>query len=633
MGTCAFWPVPPTSEPHAVSVPGLPPVLVVSTTHDPATPYQAGVDLAKQLGGALLTFDGTQHTVVFQGDAASTTSRTVPVDGTVPPAGASADRLTRGAGHRRVTVRSRRDLRAGRMQHRSALRANMFAMRAARLTLRCPPSRVAIAGVCRRRRGLTRRCEPALQSYGTALRPGVAARADRGHRRHPDGAVRHRVGARRLRQARRRASQLAVIRVPATGHRIGVADGQPGRTRGVGSRPVAGWPDACRTPRSPARFDLVGFDPRGVGHSTPQVRCRTDAEFDAYRREPMTDYSPAGVAHIEQLYQQRAPRAASTRPAPDFLANVGTASTAQDMDVVRAALGENQINYLGFSYGTELGATYAEKYPDRVRAMVLDGAVDPESDPIEENIRQTGGFQTAFDDYAADCARSADCPLGTDPTQFVERYHELVNPLVSSPARPRSARAELSGRDHGHRQRALHAALLEVPDQWSAGSAARHRRRRPVVAGRRLPAPTPAGHYDNQQDAFTAIRCVDAPFPTDPAVWADADRRAREAAPFMAYGDSPDSPPATSAPCGRCRRRRRHTTWRRPARQSRRRVDDARSGDAVPGGRRLARELDAALITFDGTQHTVVFNGDPCVDPAVVAFLTGLTQPPQNLHC
>ena len=69
LDTCAFWPVPPTSAPHTVSAPGLPPVLVVSTTHDPATPYQAGVDLAKELGGSLLTFDGTQHTVTFQGEA------------------------------------------------------------------------------------------------------------------------------------------------------------------------------------------------------------------------------------------------------------------------------------------------------------------------------------------------------------------------------------------------------------------------------------------------------------------------------------------------------------------------------------------------------------------------------------
>jgi hypothetical protein len=69
LSTCAFWPVPPTSGPHTVSAPGVPPVLVVSTLRDPATPYQAGVDLAKQLGGALLTYDGTQHTVVFQGEA------------------------------------------------------------------------------------------------------------------------------------------------------------------------------------------------------------------------------------------------------------------------------------------------------------------------------------------------------------------------------------------------------------------------------------------------------------------------------------------------------------------------------------------------------------------------------------
>jgi predicted alpha/beta hydrolase family esterase len=68
MSTCAFWPVQPTSAPHQVSAPGLPPVLVVSSTGDPATPYQAGVDLAEQLGGALLTFNGTQHTVVFQGE-------------------------------------------------------------------------------------------------------------------------------------------------------------------------------------------------------------------------------------------------------------------------------------------------------------------------------------------------------------------------------------------------------------------------------------------------------------------------------------------------------------------------------------------------------------------------------------
>jgi hypothetical protein len=89
LGTCAFWPVPPTSTPHELSIEGLPPTLVVSTTNDPATPYQAGVDLAKQLGGALLTFDGTQHTVVFQGDrCVDDIAARYLVDVTVPPEGA-----------------------------------------------------------------------------------------------------------------------------------------------------------------------------------------------------------------------------------------------------------------------------------------------------------------------------------------------------------------------------------------------------------------------------------------------------------------------------------------------------------------------------------------------------------------
>jgi hypothetical protein len=89
LSTCAFWPVPPTTVPHQISVSGLPPMLVVSTTNDPATPYQAGVDLAKQLGAALLTFDGTQHTVVFQGNqCVDDVAARYLVDMSVPPAGA-----------------------------------------------------------------------------------------------------------------------------------------------------------------------------------------------------------------------------------------------------------------------------------------------------------------------------------------------------------------------------------------------------------------------------------------------------------------------------------------------------------------------------------------------------------------
>jgi hypothetical protein len=142
-----------------------------------------------------------------------------------------------------------------------------------------------------------------------------------------------------------------------------------------------------------------------------------------------------------------------------------------------------------------------------------------------------------------------------------------------------------------------------------------------------------AGHYSNQQDAFTAIRCVDSPYPTDPAVWAEADRQARLVAPFMAYGEF-----TGLAPKDAC------AMWPVPPTSA--------PGDAIspgPGkvvvvstthdpatpyqaGVDLAREMDASLITFNGTQHTVVFNGDACVDPAVVAFLVDSVQP-RELQC
>lgn len=428
-------------------------------------------------------------------------------------------------------------------------------------------------------------------------------------------------------------AQLAVIRIPAGGDRIGALFINPGGPGASAVDTVAGMGAALAGSPLTEHFDLVGFDPRGVGHSTPELRCRTDAEIDAYRREPMADYSPAGVAHIEDLYRQFAQQCLDRMGAP-FLANVGTASAVRDMDAVRAALGEEQINYLGFSYGTELGGAYAEKFGDRVRTMVLDGAVDPSQDPITKNIRQLASFQKAFDTYAADCAKSADCPLGTDPAQFVSRFHRLIDPLVTTPAATSDPRGlgyadAITGTGN-----ALYSArywpyltsgllgltrgsdagdlLLLADDYWHRDA---------------------SGSYKNLQDAFTAIRCVDTPFPTDPAVWADADQRLRAAAPFMSYGEF-----TGYAPRDIC------ALWPVPATSSPHAITSPGPGKVVvvsttgdpatpyQAGVDLARQMDAALISFTGSQHTVVFNGDACVDTAVLRFFVDQTSP-GNLSC
>ena len=428
-------------------------------------------------------------------------------------------------------------------------------------------------------------------------------------------------------------AQLAVIKIPATGKRIGSLLMNPGGPGASAVDAVVGLSDAISGSTVSEHFDLVGFDPRGVGHSTPEIRCRTDVEFDAWRREPMVDFSQAGVAVIEQLYRNLAQNCLA-RMGKSFLAGVGTASTARDMDAVRQALGEEQINYLGFSYGTQLGSSYIEQFPNRVRTMVLDGAIDPAQNPIDSLVEQMAGFQVAFNDYAADCAKSPSCPLGTDPAQSVNRYHQLVNPLVFKPG-PTADPRGLSYAD------AITGTVnaLYAPQYWKYLTSGLIGLRRGTEADDLLILADEYqdrdedGHYSNGQDAFNAIRCVDEPTPSDPAVWAEVDKRTRERAPFLSYGSF-----TGFAPRDLC------AFWPVPATSAPHQVAPAPPGTVVvvstthdpatpyQAGVDLARQLAAPLITFDATQHTAVFDGDACVDDAVERFLVDRVVP-GNLRC
>ena len=428
-------------------------------------------------------------------------------------------------------------------------------------------------------------------------------------------------------------AHLALIKIPATGRRIGSLLMNPGGPGASAVDAVVNISDRLSDSPIAEHFDLVGFDPRGVGYSTPQLRCRTDAEFDAWRREPMVDYSKAGVAEIEQMYRDLAAQCAQ-RMGKAFLAGVGTASAAKDMDVVRQALGDEKINYLGFSYGTELGTAYLQRFPDRVRAMVLDGAIDPEADPVASLVDQMAGFQVAFEDYAADCAQYAACPLGTDPASAVERFHQLVDPLVDKPG-PTSDPRGLSYAD------AITGTVnaLYTPNYWKYLTSGLLGLQRGTDAGDLLlladdyQGRDSDGHYDNGQDAFNGIRCVDAPTPTDPAVWAGADRQIRQRAPFLAYGDY-----TGYAPRDLC------AFWSVPPTSAPKTAAPAPPGSAVvvstthdpatpyQAGVDLARQLRAPLISYDGTQHTVVFDGNACVDDAVTSYFVDRIVP-GNLQC
>lgn len=427
-------------------------------------------------------------------------------------------------------------------------------------------------------------------------------------------------------------ASLAMIRFPATGEKIGsllVNPGGPGES-GIEAAAslVDGMPAQVR-----ARFDLVGFDPRGVGSSTPALWCNSDADNDKIRTDPQVDYSPAGVDHIEGLIKEFVQRCVD-KMGSDFLANIGTNNVAKDLDALRAAVGDEKLNYLGYSYGTRIGAAYAEAYPDKVRTMILDGAVDPNADPIQADIDQAQAFQKAFDDYAADCAKDADCPLGTDPAKSVAVYRSLIDPLVDQPMKTKDPRG-LSYTD------AVVGTIMALysPNLWrhltqGLTEMTKGRGDTMLALADMYMRRDQQGHYTNATDARIAVNCVDQPAVTDREKVIEEDKRLREVAPFMSYGEF-----TGHAPLSTC------AFWPVPPTSSPHIANApglppvlviSTTGDpATPyqAGVDLAKQLGGALLTFKGTQHTVAFQGDQCVDDYATAYLVDLKVPPAGASC
>ncbi|WP_231992114.1 alpha/beta hydrolase [Mycobacterium sp. ACS4331] len=427
-------------------------------------------------------------------------------------------------------------------------------------------------------------------------------------------------------------AQLAMIRFPATGQKIGSLVVNPGGPGESGIEAAIGMVELL-PPAVREKFDFVGFDPRGVASSTPALWCNSDEDNDRLRAEPQVEYTPEGVAWLENETKQFIQRCVD-KMGKEFLANVGTDNVAKDLDQIREALGDDKLTYLGYSYGTRIGSAYAEQFPQNVRAMILDGAVDPNADPVQADIDQAAAFQEAFNDYAADCAKDPTCPLGTDPAKAVDVYRDMVGALGTKSAPTKDPRG-LSYSD------AVVGTIMSLysPALWrhlTQGLTELRNGRGDtlLVLADMYMRRDREGHYTNATDARIAINCVDQPAIMDRAVVIEQDRRMREVAPFMNYGEF-----TGDAPMSTC------SFWPVPPTSEPHEVSVpdlaptlvvSTTGDpATPyqAGVDLARQLGGGLITFEGTQHTVVFQGESCVDDMAAAYLIDGTLPPQDAKC
>lgn len=426
--------------------------------------------------------------------------------------------------------------------------------------------------------------------------------------------------------------ELALVRAPAGGDRIGSLLVNPGGPGASGYDFIAESVDYAVGPGLRERYDIVGFDPRGVGRSSA-VQCYDPDQMDEflYGILPAERGSDEWIADVDAANRDFG--AACTQGTGDLLANVDTESAARDLDLLRAILGDTQLNYLGYSYGTFLGATYAELYPEKVGRLVLDGAIDPAASLHEVTVAQAIGFEQALRAYLADCLAGPECPFSGSVDAAADEVARLLASVEASPLQGSDGRQ--LGAD------ALVTAIiypLYSPESWTYLSDMFES----VMFGEADTALFFADGYngraedgtyrDNSTEAFRAINCLDYAYDADPAsMRADAAELAEAApiiGPYFAFGDIgcaawPVASDAERAPIT---------------------ADGAdpilvvgTTGDpATPYeyAQALADQLaSGVLVTYDGEGHTAYRKSNACVDETVESFLIDGTVPAADPQC
>ncbi len=373
-----------------------------------------------------------------------------------------------------------------------------------------------------------------------------------------------------------------------------------------------------------ARYDVVSLDPRGVGRSSP-VRCA--AADGTSTPGPLIDPVPTDLAaQLALIADFRAYATSCQATSGALLAHVGTVDVARDLDRIRAAMGEPSISYVGYSYGTLLGATYASMFPTHVHSLVLDGAIDPAVSSDDMSLQQAQGYETSFTTFASWCSGSPACSWRptSDPTTALLA---LVDRARAAPLPAGGGRVVGPGE--------IYDALLGGLDARSfwptLGTALAD-----AASGDGAAVASMADHYrnagsSNASDAVEAIDCSDHPVSRDLAVYPGLAARDSAVAPIfgplLAWGEAgcavwpvlPSRQPSAL-----------HDTGAPPA------LVVGTTGDpATPyrWAQALAGDLaGSALLTRIGQDHVASYTSI-CVRSAVTAYLLDGTLPPPGATC
>ena len=431
--------------------------------------------------------------------------------------------------------------------------------------------------------------------------------------------------------------EIAMKKHQATGSvRQGTLFMNPGGPGGSGVDDVGAMVDSTFAGVQKS-YDIIGFDPRGVGSSTA-ITCSTDAEAKAMEGVSPVDAAGAPVAFekrgaviSERFKQLEADCAARTKPT-ELLDHVDTVSVARDLDILRALSGDQKLNYAGFSYGTYLGATSAELFPANTGRLVLDGALDPSLSYSERRQGQARGFERALRNYVAWCQSGQSCPLTGGTDAGVQQIGDVFTSANQSPVPSSDPNRPVTGED----MKRIVGFMLYFPESsWSAVSEA-------------------LGQVINQHDASTframadqiaaqplantganiGINCLDYQVEGDMATWTAQSKELERIAPrFATVSEAGDLGCQAWGHAGTQPSKALHAKGAAPI------LVVGTTGDpATPyeWSVALADQLESGqLLTWEGNGHGAYTNSGhgPCVTEAVDTYLLTGTMPKKGLTC